>query len=205
MGIRGWDNWTVMDINNIRLNYGPQNDYTHQAVINYIYDLPFGKEKRLLNNAPALANYLVSGWQLNGITTFRTGGALGLSSGVSNNLGNRAGNRPDRVKNGNLPTDQRTRDHWFDTAAFVDPITGRYGNSGEGILRGPGLVNWDMSLFKNNRITERMNLQFRWELFNAFNRVNLYDPSTCTCDSRFGAISGAQAGREMQLGLKLLF
>jgi hypothetical protein len=205
MAIRPWDNWTVMDINNIRMNYGPVNDYTHNAVISYLWDLPLGKGKRLLGGASGVANLLIGGWQLNGITSFRSGAALSLSSPVSNNRGNRAGNRPDRIKDGNLPPDQRRVERWFDTSAFRNPIPGSYGNAGEGIIRGPGLTNWDLSVFKNTRVKERCTLQFRWEMFNAFNYVNLLDPSTNTGDARFGKITGANTAREMQAGLKLLF
>jgi hypothetical protein len=199
MGIRATDNWTVMDIDNIRNNYGPVNDYTHNAVISYIYDLPFGRNLR------GLPNYILGGWQVNGITTFRSGQALSLSSPVSNNRGNRAGNRPDRIGNGNLPVDQRRVERWFDTSAFRDPVLGTYGNAGDGILRGPGLVNWDVSVFKNFRVREGTTLQLRWEMFNSFNNVNLNNPSVNTGDARFARISGAATAREMQAGLKLRF
>ncbi|HUS05499.1 MAG TPA: TonB-dependent receptor [Bryobacteraceae bacterium] len=205
MAIRSFDNFTVMDIDNMRTNYGPANDFTHNAVISYIYDLPFGTGKAILGDIPGVLNQIVGGWQINGITTFRSGAALSLSSPVSNNRGNRAGNRPDRLADGNLPNSERKVEKWFDTAAFKDPRLGTYGNAGEGILRGPGLVNWDVSLFKNFRIVENKTLQFRWEMFNAFNNVNLGNPSTNTGDARFGRISSASTAREMQAGLKLLF
>ncbi len=143
MGIRSYDNWTVMDINNIRLNYGPVNDFTHNAVISYVYDLPFGAGKRFLGDTHGIANQILGGWQMNGITSFRSGAALSLTSPVSNNRGNRAGNRPDRIADGNLPESQRNVEHWFDISAFPNPVLGAYGNSGEGIIRGPGLANWD--------------------------------------------------------------
>ena len=205
MAIRPTDNWTVMDINNIRMNYGPINDYAHRAVISYVYDLPLGPGKPIFGDVKGVPGLLVGGWQVNGITTLRSGAALSLSSPVSNNRGNRAQNRPDRIKDGNLPPDQRRVERWFDTTAFKDPLFGAYGTSGEGVIRGPGSVNWDLSLFKNTRVTERTTLQFRWEMFNAFNNVNLNDPSVNTGDSRFGRVTGAATAREMQFGLKLLF
>lgn len=196
---------SVLDDTNIRLNYGPVNDFAHNAVISYVYDLPFGPGKAFLRSLHGVPGLIAGGWQVNGITTFRSGGALRVTSPVSNNLGNRAGNRPDRIGNGNLPSDQRNVERWFDTSAFRDPVFGRYGNTGEGVIRGPGLVNWDLSLFKNTRIAESMNLQFRFEMFNAFNHVNLNNPSLDTGDPRFGRITGASTGREIQLGLKLIF
>ncbi|MGH9630107.1 MAG: hypothetical protein ACRD7E_17460, partial [Bryobacteraceae bacterium] len=205
MGIRGHDNWTVMDIDNIRLNYGPMNDFTHRWVLSYVWDLPFGPGRALLNDASGLLGHLVGGWQTNGIVNLRSGAALSLSSPISNDLGNRAGNRPDRIADGNLPTAERTVEQWFDTSAFVNPPIGRYGNAGDGILRGPGLVNFDLSLFKNFTVVEGKTLQFRSEFFNAFNNVNLSNPSTNTGDARFGGVTGSAPSRAIQLGLKFLF
>lgn len=205
MAIRPHDNWTVMDIDNIRLNYGPVNDFRHRAVVSYLWELPFGRGKRFLGSLRGLPSHVIGGWQVNGIASLRSGAALSTSSPVSNGLGNRAGNRPDRIADGNLPVSERRVERWFDTAAFKDPPFGRYGNAGEGILRGPGAVNWDVSVFKNFRVVEDKQLQFRWELFNAFNNVNLNNPSTNTGDPRFGRITGAATAREMQFGLKFLF
>ncbi|MBM3727301.1 MAG: hypothetical protein FJW40_18000 [Acidobacteria bacterium] len=205
LAIRPFDNWTVMDINNIRINYGPINDFTHNSVTSYVYDLPFGKGKRFGGGANPVMNQLIGGWQVNGITTFRSGAALSTTSPVSNNRGNRAGNRPDRIGAGNLPTDQRRVERWFDTAAFRDPVLGTYGSAGDGILRGPGLVNWDLSIFKNFLITEQKRLQFRWEMFNSLNNVNYGNPSTNTGDPRFGRISSALAARQIQAALKFIF
>jgi len=204
MGIREHDNYTVMDINNIRHNYGPVNDYTHNSVISYVWELPFGPGKRYLGGTHGVAGRLVGGWQVNGITNFRSGNALELSSPVSSLLGNRASNKPDRLANGNLPPGQRKPELWFDTDAFVDPPQGRYGNAGSGIIRGPGYVNWDLSLFNNIKLTEDKTLQFRFELFNAFNKVNWGDPGTST-GWGFGMITWSQPAREIQFGLKFIF
>jgi hypothetical protein len=205
MAIRPHDNWTVMDINNIRLNYGPVNDYTHRATISYVYELPFGPGKPYLNKLHGVPGHIIGGWQVNGITSFRSGNALDVTSNVSNNLGNRAGNRPNRIADGNLPVDERRVERWFDTTAFKDPPVGRYGNVGQGVIDGPGSMNWDLSVFKNFRIAEQKTLEFRWEMFNTFNKVNLSNPSTNTSDSRFGRITGAATAREMQVGLKFVF
>lgn len=204
MGIRTWDNWTVMDINNIRQNYGPVNDNRHRAVISYLWDLPFGPGKWIGSNLHGVAAVLAGGWQVNGITSLRSGNALNVYSNVSNNRGNRAGNYANRLAGGNLPTDQRTAARWFDTSAFANPLFGVYGNAGTGILRGPGSMNWDLSFFKNTTIREGKILQFRWEMFNAFNNVNLSDPNTYV-GWNFGVITGAATAREMQVGLKFIF
>jgi hypothetical protein len=204
MGIRSTDNYTVMDVNNIRINYGPYG-IPQVAVISYLYELPFGKGQRFLGGLPGAANVLLSGWQVNGITTFRSGSYLGVGSNVSSEMGNRAGNKADRIANGNLPAGERTVNRWFDTTAFRDPVVGRYGNSGEGILLGPGARNWDLSIFKNTKLREGITVQFRWEMFNAFNNVNLNNPGTTVSTPTFGRITGSATARSMQAGLKVIF
>ncbi|MEX2304322.1 MAG: TonB-dependent receptor [Bryobacterales bacterium] len=205
MGIRGHDNWTVMDIDNIRINYGPMNDFTHRWIMSYVWDLPFGPGKPFLGDARGVLGHIVGGWQTNGIVNLLSGAALSTSSPVGNDLGNRAGNRPHRIADGNLESDSRTVERWFDTAAFVNPAVGRYGNSGDGVLRGPGLASFDLSLFKNFTLAESKTLQFRFEFFNAFNHVNFNNPSTNTGDARFGRITGSGPSRAIQVGLKFLF
>jgi hypothetical protein len=73
------------------------------------------------------------------------------------------------------------------------------------VLTGPGQHVWDFSIFKNNRITEKLNLQFRAEFFNVFNHTNFGNPNTNLNSGNFGIITGASPAREIQFGLKLLF
>jgi hypothetical protein len=79
------------------------------------------------------------------------------------------------------------------------------GDAGEGTIVGPGMVNIDLSFFKNIKFTESKLLQFRWEMFNAFNHVNLGNPVTDVTSPQFGVISSAAAARIMQAGLKFYF
>ena len=206
MGIRSFDNYTVMLIDNIRHNYGPEGT-PHRSVISYVYELPFGRGKSLFSDTGPVIDRIIGGWQVNGITTFRSGGFFGIGSSVGNGAGSRAGNKADATgQPANLPVSERTRPRWFNTAAFVDPPFTRYGNSGEGVVIGPGAVNFDLSLFKNTRITEGKTIQFRAEAFNAFNKVNLNNPNSSVSDrARFGTITGAASARIMQLGLKFVF
>jgi hypothetical protein len=206
MGIRSFDNYTVMMIDNIRHNYGPQGN-AHTSVISYIYELPVGPGKLLLGGRHGVLSRLVGGWQLNGITTIRSGTYLSVGSSVNNGVGSRAGNKADSTgEAANLPGDERTMTRWFNTNAFVDPPYTRYGTSGEGVVMGPGAINFDLSLFKNTRITENKSLQFRVEAFNAFNHVNLGNLGLNVSDRRtFGRITSAAAARIVQFGLKFLF
>ncbi|MBO0719770.1 MAG: hypothetical protein J2P41_03055, partial [Blastocatellia bacterium] len=95
------------------------------------------------------------------------------------------------------------------TAAFAPVPAGvlRYGNAGRNILSGPGLRSWDISLSKSNRLSERFNLKFRAEFFNAFNNVNFGQPERLynVTAPRFGVIDTAGRPREIQFGLKLEF
>jgi len=93
----------------------------------------------------------------------------------------------------------------FDPAAFVVPASNRgyYGNSARFILTGPGSIVWNTGIHKNWALTEGSRLQFRWELFNAFNRANFNNPTTDIQSGSFGLVTTAGAGRSMLFGLRL--
>lgn len=205
-GIRTVDNYTVMMIDNLRHSYGAEG-YPHRAIISYIYELPFGKGKRFLNSLNPVVDRVLGGWQINGITTLRSGNFLSVDSNVNNGAGSRSNNRADATGvPAVIPSDQRSPARWFNTAAFVDPPYTRYGNSGVGVYLGPGAVNFDLSIFKNTRVVEGKTLQFRAEAFNALNNVNLNNPNSNSSDRvRLGTITGAAPARIIQLGLKLIF
>jgi len=125
------------------------------------------------------------------------------------------GSRPTRLANGTLAENQRTADRWFDTGAFsilqTNPALAgffpntAFGNSGVGILRGPGVMNVDFNLNKTFRITERQNVQFRAEFFNALNRANLGVPGV-TAGAGFGQIINTSTEpRIIQFALKYRF
>lgn len=100
-----------------------------------------------------------------------------------------------------------TFSQWFNTTAFVNPpsAAGPPGNTPRASIRGPGLQRWDFSLFKNTKVRERMNVQFRAEAFNIFNHTN-FDLVRLTRQSgSFGQIIGTRDPRIMQLALKLYF
>jgi hypothetical protein len=182
----------------------------HQLRFSYIYELPFGRGKRFLGNLSAVAAQFVSGWQLNGITTMSSGRRLSPTfSGVDPANTNQFGGRPDRVSDGNLDGDMRDRIKAgmpiWDAAAFVVPAEGRgaYGNSGRNILTGPGAQTWNIVLGKYFQFGEAARLQFRWELFNAFNRANFGAPSTNISGGDFGLVTYAGNMRKMLFGLRL--
>jgi hypothetical protein len=155
----------------------------------------------------------VSGWQLNGIGTFLSGFPFTPLIG-SNRSGDGDTRNPDRPSinpsfSGSVVAGNP--EQWFNPAAFVLPTAGTYGDLGRCTLTGPGLADFDLSLFKNTGITEKANLQFRAEFFNILNRWN-YGPPNTTVFS--GTAVSPSAGlitttatnpRQIQLGLKLIF
>ena len=113
--------------------------------------------------------------------------------------------RPDKVGDPSVPNP--SRDGWFNPAAYRVPAPFKFGNASSNSLRGPGVAVANWSFFKNFRLTEAVKLQFRWEVFNAFNRTNLSTPTT-------GIDAGNAAGkifdinpfepmRNMQFALRL--
>lgn len=202
---------------NLFLNRGPAAfSVHHQFNANFSYQLPFGNGQRLARGASGLMNQLISGWQWNGIVTVQGGFPLTPLIGF-NNSGTGDTNVTD-VPNWNPnfhgPVILGTVNHWFDPRAFTLPIAGTFGNVSRGSLRGPGLVNFDTSVFKKFRISERLNLQLRAEAFNLFNHPNFFNPnqvvfsgnsSSYGFSDAAGQITGVAASREIQLALRLSF
>jgi len=116
--------------------------------------------------------------------------------------------RPDRIADGNIPDSQQSLDRYWDVNAFVlPPLTApRHTTSGRSILLGPGIINWDVGLFKNFQFAESKRLEFRYEAFNAFNHPNWGAPSSnAEAPAVFGRITSAADPRISQVVLKLVF
>src|SRR6185437_17148922 len=94
---------------------------------------------------------------------------------------------------------------WFNTAAFAQPATYQFGNQGLGLVRTPGMVNFDFSLLRDFKPTERLRVQFRGEFLNAFNHTNLGLPGSSFGSATFGIISSAGQARVVQLGARMTF
>lgn len=180
-------------------------DIRQRLVVSYAYELPVGHGRQYLAKSNRAVDGLLGGWQLNGITTAQTGSPFTVMVGGDPNSTGGGTLRADRLANGNLPSDQRTVQRWFDTSAFAAPALFHFGNSGRDILTGPGLVNFDASLFKNFNFSETKRLQFRAEVFNVFNHTQLLLPGETINTPTFGVITSARPPREMQMALKLYF
>lgn len=185
-------------------------DVRHRLSVSYGYDLPFGRNRRYLDN-DGWVTALLSGWQTFGVLTLQTGRPFTVAllpeidnSGTGRSLlGFGANDRPNLVRDPRVSN--RTTDRWFDTTAFAFPPRGTFGNAGRNILDGPGFQNFNASLVKNTSITERLNLQFRGEVFNVFNHPNFGLPDNFLGSPTFGRITTARDPRHIQFGLKLLF
>jgi len=182
-----------------------------QLRFSYLYDLPLGRGRRFGSGLPRAVDFFAGGWQLAGITTMMTGARLSPTySNADPANTNQFGGRPDRIGDGNFDSGEmrdsiRARQPILDRSAFVLPASGRgfYGNSARYILTGPGNMTWNMGVHKNWNIKERAQMQFRWELFNAFNRPNFSNPTTNIQSGSFGLVTSAGSGRSMLFGLRL--
>jgi len=188
--------------NNLALDRGVS-DFTtlHRFVVSYLWEAP------AVNRWGLLGKEVLSGWQLNGITDFRTGNPLNVVSGIDSNLDAIATDRPDVIGDPHLDTGRdrgQLIDRFFNPAAFK-AAAGLYGTAGRNILYGPGAITWDFSGFKYFRVTERHRAEFRAEFFNGFNRVNLNAPNATLTSPSFGRILGAGPARVVQFGLKYQF
>jgi len=189
---------------------GPSSfDIGQRFVISGNYEVPFGEGRRWLTSG--VASHILGGWQLTPVFQKQTGQPL--TATLSGNFSN-SGGGPDRPNvvgdpNKNAP---HTIAQWFDTSAFqVFPASGQanapysFGNAGVGIIRGPGLMNFDLSLAKNVKLGARAMLQFRAEMFNVFNTTNWGLPGLTANTSTFGVISTAGDPRLTQFSVKVTF
>jgi hypothetical protein len=222
--VGGGDGDPPQNINDVRSNRGnSREDIRHTATVNWVWQLPVGKNRRYLNRG-GVADFLLGGWELSGLAQARSGRQLtitlsrprgDLPDGNSGTGGtNGSAQRPDLVPGVSLkPPGGQNADHWINPAAFTTPARGVWGNAGRSIMTGPGLLQVDIGLQKAFAISQDRNVAFRWELFNVFNRDNLANPSTNLSDGpAFGRITGpltrgAGTGspRQMQFMLRLNF
>jgi hypothetical protein len=182
-------------------------DTPQRLTFSYIYEFPFGRHKQFGSNWNRLVDGALGGWSASGIIVYMTG--FPFTPGISSNLDNGNGNVPNRVCNGQVSN--WTIAKYYDTSCFVTPAPNVFGNTGYGILRGPGFRNWDLSLKKDFPLgAESRYLQFRSEFFNLPNNVNFGMPNSFQCGGACGegTITSTAAGshpRQIQFALKLYF
>ncbi len=191
-------------------------DVRQRLVVNYLYELPWGRGRRWLSSG--VFGRLLEGWQVSGITTFSDGTPYDIFCTVDSDHSSRA-NRcdllavPDPANDPSVPGAPRTqtgppRRNFDDPALF-----GRNGTLQRNVFTQPGIANWDLLISKHTQITERWKLEFRTEIFNAFNRVQFGAPGQLFADpgtfgqstSQVGRQDGTSGARQFQFALKLHF
>jgi hypothetical protein len=184
-----------------------------RLVVSYVYDLPFGRGRTFLPNSPGVVNAVIGGWGVGGLTTLMTGFPLGF--GTNQNLTNSfgGGSRPNYVPGCAKQTTgsavSRLND-WFNTSCFTQPDAFTFGNEPrlDSALRGPGVAQWDASAYKSFPINRdgNINVQFRAEAFNLFNRVQFGYPGLTQGTSNFGVVtSQLNLPRVLQFSLRANF
>ena len=193
-------------------------DRTLSYVQSYVYQLPIGPGKKLLDRG--LASKVIGGWQVSGILTLLTGSPFYITAngGALNTPGEtQTANQvaPVQILHGIGPGDP-----WFSPASFTQPVgAGVFGTAGRNILSGPGMFRLDLSLFKNFQISDRFKMEIRAETYDLTNTPAFANPNNGCCTSNnanFGVVTGTvnsgsgvngvgQFGRALQLGAKLSF
>jgi hypothetical protein len=176
-------------------------DRTHNASVNFIYDLPIFRhsEHRFIKST-------LGGWEVSGIVTITSGLPINpqLTGGQSGNALPNANNRPDQVASVSYP---HSVGEWFSTSSFALPAVGAFGDAGHNSLRGPGRDNWNISLFKSFVLSETRGsrLELRVESFNTWNHTEFNQVSNGLGSSNFGQVTSAFDPRVFQLGGKIYF
>ncbi len=211
---------TVNPVLNYRSrNYGPAGfDRTQILILNYAYNLP--NVSKYWNNA--FTRVGLDGWELAGISNFQTGAPLGLgyslsySADLTGGTGNGLDSRSVLVAD---PHAAAPAGQWFNVNAVKPPVpaysTNGIGNASKAPIYGPGINNWDISLFKNFRLgsNEARRMQFRFETYNTFNHTQYksvdtgarFDQNNNQINTNYGYFTGAELARRLVLGLKFYF
>jgi hypothetical protein len=180
---------------NRHFNYGPTSYDRRQVFVStFTWTLP-----QLRHTMPVVKN-VVGGWQLSGVIRLQSGPYATVTGSTS--VGTR---RADFVSGDVYPSSGKNINNWLNKAAFMAAPAGRFGNLGIDTVLGPGLQSYDLSLAKHFQITERFDLRFQSDFFNAFNVANFTGLGTTITSSSFGTLASAYPPRQIQLALKLAF
>jgi hypothetical protein len=184
-------------------------DRTKVFNLDYVYELPeFAKQNAFLKR-------VANGWQLAGFTRFWDGTPLNVTA--NGDPGTLGGGQRAVYLGGQIYPDSPNRNNYFNPLVFGRPAQGTLGTVGRNALTGPGINQWDISMYKNTRITERVQAQFRVETFNTFNHTqwagvnagisvpNPSSPVTASSQGSTGQVSSTRDPRNIQFGLKLMF
>jgi hypothetical protein len=202
------------------LEYGNSDfDTRHRFVVNFVYDLPFGKDQRFGSNLSGIRNQLVGNWQVTGIVSAQTGNWFTPTDDLVNISNSDCGGEVFNCARPNVISDPNGAHclpgTLFNTCAFVgNTVNGTFGDAGRNIIRGPGFQNWDLSFIKQFPVREQMHFEFRAELFNIWNHPNpTFADETTTNENfstergtqQFGFATASRPPRLVQFALKFYF
>ena len=185
------DDWGLSDYNR-----------SHVFVMSGVWNLP------TLSTLPRPVRTVAGGWELSGLLQLESGMPFNVFSGRDNSLTAVGRDRADVIGDPKLPTDRARKDmiaQFFNPAAFTANAPGSFGTSGRNALVGPGLVNVNTGVYKNFKVLERHEFQFRTEFFNLFNRPNFANPVSTLTSPAFGRIQSTMGARQIQFALKYAF
>lgn len=192
--------------NNRALDKGPTSfNVKNRVVTSLLWELPVGRDRAFGSGMSRAADYVVGGWNVSTIATFSNG--LPIFITVPNRTGSPfVGHRPNRTCSGNLSSvDLRSNRQFIDTSCFEDTERGFFGNSERAPISGPGLNNFVIGIQKDFAFAESKLLEFRLEMFNAFNHAQFRNPNGSVANRNFGLVSAARQPRVVQMALKLQF
>jgi hypothetical protein len=181
-------------------------DQRHRFVADYLYDLPFGKDKKWLTTN-GIAQALFGGLAFSGNVTLASGfpfsprffgTATDLSRGVTGAA------RPDVVPGQSIQLGDPTIQEWFNTAAFAAP-GGVFGTAGRNTITGPGMVSMNMAVSKTIQVKEMQSMELRLSATNVFNTANFTSIDSAFGSPTFGQVIGAGAMRKAQLTARYRF
>jgi hypothetical protein len=191
----------------MKAEWGPcYYDVTHVLTSYAVYELPVGRNRKFGKGMNKAADALAGGWQTSGIFSWHGGFPLTISGGDTSGTNSR-GSRANCTAPANVFGKQNYSGggyQWFDPNSYGPSLPGQFGTCGVGTVRGPGLVDLDMTAEKNFVMTERFRLQFRTDFVNAFNHPILNSPGT-GLGGGLGVTQSSQPGRTIQLALKLFY
>ncbi len=194
-------------------------DVSQRLVISYVLDLPFGHGKRFLSGLSGISDKMVSGWGVDGVSTFQKGFPLKITwAGASTpleNAGLGVSNIRPNVVSGCSKQGTRSLNEWFNTSCFAAPPDWGFGTESrvDSTLRADGISNFDFAIFKRTTFAERYGLEFRTEFFNLFNAPQFGFPgtgfngtATGANNNGFGQVSSTVNNpRLIQFALKFVF
>jgi len=182
--------------------YGPSDfDIRHRLAVNYVFELPFGSNKKYATSGVGSA--ILGGWTWSGIYALRSGRPFTVSQS-SNNVGTSMFGMPNVTGSTPFP---KTVDQWMTLEGFQAVTSGTFGNEQRNQYRGPRWQSFDMSLARTFRINTRFGATLRWDVFNLFNSTNLGLPNrNISSPATFGTITSlAGDARIMQLSARFAF